>query len=164
MAKDAHDREDLLRDATGYVSRWEFRIPGVDHDLFSGFRAEDAWSLYWGQDEVIQFNVQRELRRAFWRGQLLAAYGRKLHWLRRQPTSSVRLTRDPLGTEEQSEFLSLWQSRLHQLVEALSNKTFRTLGQVATDRDAASLTEQWLRAWDDRHLALALHPGIGRKR
>ena len=66
MAKDAHDREDLLRDATGYVHRVEFTIPDRDELVFCGFRQCGAFSLYWTQADVLQFNSAGELRRAFW--------------------------------------------------------------------------------------------------
>ncbi len=102
MARDAQDREDLLRDATGLVSRVELNIPDLETDIVCGFRADGSLSIYWGQDEVVQFNAAGELRRGYWQGRLLATYRRQLVWLDRskQEGGRMRFVRKPFTVEE----------------------------------------------------------------
>ena len=72
MAKEVSDREDLIRDATNYRLRIEFRLPDVEPLLFAGQREGGAWSLYWGQDAVLQWNADFQVRRGYWQDRMLA--------------------------------------------------------------------------------------------
>lgn len=161
MAKDAHDREDLLRDATGYVARMEFRLPGVEPNVFSGFRDDGAWSLYWGQADVVQFNASGALRRAFWQDRLLASYQHRLHWLHRDGTARASLTREPLSEASQASFLQLWEDRLQQLQSTLAEGRHEVIGCVPADLDVTVMVVEWL-STHPAPLELAMHPGLKR--
>ena len=159
MAKDAHDREDLLRDATGYVERMEFHVPHVEQVLFSGFRDEGAWSLYWGQDQVVQFNQSGALRRAFWQDRMLGSYRHRLHWLLRQGSARAKLSREPLREDEQTSFLRMWEHRLQDLHAVLAGGRHDIVGCVPDGADVAQATLDWLTAHPPP-LQLAMHPGV----
>ena len=71
MALNEHDREDLLRDGKMMPLRGEAVIDGVV--VTAGFRNDGQLSLYFGQDEVFQFNSASELRRVYQSGNRYAA-------------------------------------------------------------------------------------------
>lgn len=160
MAKKTHDREDLLRDATGYVQRIEFNLPEIREPIFCGIRKCGAWSIYIGQDNVLQFNSDDQLRRAFWRDRMLASYRGVLHWLDRSDRR-VRLGRIPLTDSELAEFKSAAQGWLSNLHERLATQQYSVRGQFPV----GSNIEQQVREWLERHhayLEFAAHPGVGR--
>lgn len=76
MAKSAHDREDLLRDGKQMPIRGLTYVEG--NELFVGFRVMGQMSLYWNQDPVFQFNLAKQLRRVFFRGERYAAQDNQL--------------------------------------------------------------------------------------
>ena len=160
MAKQTHDREDLLRDATGYTRRIELRVPRVDPTVFCGFRPDGALSIYWGQDEVIQFNSSRELRRAFFDNRMLASYHHRLYWLNRSPTARTRLTREALPEQAAAAFLALWEQRCKMLLAALTDGTCDVLGQAPEDSEITGSFTDWLSTYSFP-FRLAMHPGAG---
>lgn len=159
MAKDAHDREDLLREATAYVKRMEFRVPDVEQVLFCGFRDNGAWSLYWGQDQVVQFNQSGAMRRAFWQGRVLASFRHRLHRLHRHRSARAKLSREPLSDEEQTLFLQMWEHRLKDLQTTLTGRRHDIIGCIPEDVDVSQSTLEWLIA-HAMPLQLAMHPGV----
>lgn len=89
MAKLVQDREDLLRDATGFSVRGKVLFENVE--WFLGFRNETAVSVYVDQESVFQFNRLGELRRAFFQGRRLSAERGSLVALRRVKDQESRL-------------------------------------------------------------------------
>ena len=158
MARDTHDREDLLRDAIGYVRRVEFTSPDRKEPVFCGFRECGALSIYVGQDNVLQFNTDGELRRAFWRDRILASYRRTLHWLDRSD-GQVRLTRTRLSDDDSSAFVASAKNWLRQLHQELAEKKLTIRGQVPEEADVAGQIFDWLRHRNE-DLCLAMHPGL----
>src|SRR5689334_1384312 len=71
MAREEHQREDLLREATALVERAEIRLPGCEAAIVVGFRRDGAPSFFFGDDFVVQFNPHHELRRGYWNGRLV---------------------------------------------------------------------------------------------
>lgn len=71
MAKQSHDREDLLRDGTAMPIRGRTMIG--ETEVFLGFRSDGQFSLYWDQDPVFQFDPLQQLRRVYIDGQRLKA-------------------------------------------------------------------------------------------
>ena len=65
MARDEHDREDLLAEARALVERVSLQIAGLEQPVFIGFRRDDSASFYLGADRVYQFTSEGQLRRAF---------------------------------------------------------------------------------------------------
>lgn len=163
MAKDAHDREDLLRDATGYVQRVELRVEGVKPEIFCGFREQGAFSLYWGQDEVFQFNADWALRRGYWQSRMIASYLHQLHWLNRDATEArAKLSREAFSNDQQAEFGQNLATRLRLLKRAIDEGTYEVLGQVPPDEQIIARLRGWLGRLDCNQLVLAKHPGVGR--
>lgn len=162
MARDSHDREDMLRDATGYRRRVELKLPDHRCPVFCGFREEGAFSLYWTPDDVFQFNASGELRRAFWRDRMLASYRRQLHWLNRNDTGRVRLQRVPLTDPEQIELLESLRSTLKKLDASLDANAFEVTGHHPANVDVMQDLREWLHT-NDGTVPLAMHPGVGRK-
>ena len=165
MAKYVEDREDLLRDASGYVQRVELRIPGVDHEVFCGFRDQGAFSVYWGQDAVFQFNSDGELRRAFWQARMVASYKRQLNWLAREAEPEVnsarmRLRRWQLSAEELAACVAFVGNCLTTLEEAISTGTHIVVGEFPANADVCGRISEWLDRQADT-VRFAVHPGAG---
>ena len=160
MAKDAHDREDLLRDATGYVQRVEFTIPDRDEPIFCGFRQCGAFSLYWTQADVLQFNSAGELRRAFWQHRMLASYKRQLHWLEKSE-GRVRLERTLLSERELEKFQSEAANWLQQVRNRLNSSAIANVEEFPTEGNVLQQVNKWLGC--NVELTLAIHPGLGKQ-
>lgn len=164
MAKDEHDREDLLKDATGYILRVELKLEDIEPVVFCGFRDTDAFSIYWGQDEVIQFNAHKAIRRGYWQGQMIASYLGQLHWLKRDPSQArTQLSRERFSPDEQERFLKLAQTRTAQMRSRLQSNAYALIGQVPADGDAVARILDWLLENQTAPFPLAKHPGAGRK-
>lgn len=163
MAKFKEDREDLLRDATAYAVRAELSCAGFPQSIFCGFRDSQAFSVYFGQEAVFQFNVQRELRRAFWQGQLLASYQRELHRLERPAVARMRMSRQSLSPEESLACMNFLTTSLAQLTSCLTSGAYELTGQFPEDADVVAQVADWLRVCP-RPIVLAMHPGVGRHR
>ena len=162
MAKDSHDREDLMREATGYVRRVEFTIAEREEPVFCGFRECGAFSLYWKQADVLQFNVDGELRRAFWKNQMLACYKHKLHWLQKSE-GRIRLGRTPLSDEESQEFLSVASSWMDEVRHIVKSQLIADVNEFPVNANVVVQVAEWLSEHDAK-LNLSMHPGLGKKR
>ena len=158
MAKERHDREDLLRDASAFAHRVEFRLPGHSETVFCGFRDNGAFSIYWTPDIVFQFNTTGELRRAFWRDRMIASYKQQPHWLISSDTDRVHLRRRELSEEELAEFVQLANDVIDRLRDSLAGNNYEVTGAVSSE-DVVARTRQWLQSATVR---FALHPGVGR--
>ena len=172
MAKDAHDREDLLRDATGFPDRVEFRLADVAEPVFCGFKEIGAFSLYWTADDVLQFNTACELRRAFWKDRMIASYKSVPHWLgSRQadapnaPADRVRLERQPFTDSEVAAFKTMTTTILKRLREAIRQHEYELTGSQPHGPEVLDRVAKWLEATlkRDDPVRFALHPGVGRK-
>ncbi len=172
MAKDAHDREDLLRDATALPERIELvvltdkevgnTLEPFEQPVFCGFREGDAFSFYWGQDTVFQFNVAGELRRAYWQERMVATYQRQLHWLSPDSSSGrLRLARTAFSEQESERFLAMAAQYVAAVEEALAKETATVVGCFPVDADVAGKVLRCLQEIDVTDLAV--HPGVGRK-
>lgn len=163
MARDAHDREDLLRDARGLSPRVELTVEpaeGPSFTLFAGFRGASA-SLYFGQDEVYHFNDRGELRRAYLADQLLKAEGGRLVAMHRERSATeVSLVSRPLTADEQWALLAELERRLAELAATLTADEFRVIGQAPEGGDAVERLRLWLA---DRQgvMVVARSPRVG---
>src|SRR5262245_54901015 len=119
MARDESDREDLLREATALVERIELLIDSHDsvtNPIVAGFRANGAFSVFFGKDPVFQFNSAGELRRAYCGGLLFKASRGWLCSLKRvRHANEVVLQRHDLTDHEQAEFVTQLNVRMTQL-------------------------------------------------
>ena len=80
MAINRQPREDLMREATAYHQRWKLRDAN-SLTIFVGVRSQGAWSIYFEEDPVYQFNADGKLRRAHFQEQNYAADQGKLNLL-----------------------------------------------------------------------------------
>jgi hypothetical protein len=145
MARRAHDREDLLREATALVARAELQVAGSAESVVAGFRRDGSFSVFFGVDPVYQFNSARELRRAFAAGLLYKAEQGRLVGLHRERTpTETTLLRRPLAAEEQQAFLAEARKRLEAFSSALRQQRFTVTGQVPSETDVIGRLRQWL--------------------
>jgi hypothetical protein len=147
MARQEHDREDLLREATAMVQRVELEVPAWPEPVFAGFRREGAASVLFGPEVGYQFNAAGELRRAFVHGVLYKAQRRRLASLtRHRQADQVVLLRHDLTDDETEQFLSAMSARLQSLVAALQRGDYRLVGQVPAEGDVVGRVRTWLAA------------------
>jgi hypothetical protein len=145
MAREEHDREDLLREATALVQRVQLIVPGCDDEVFAGFRREGSASFYFGQRCAFHFNSEGRLRRAFVAGRLLKAEQGRLVALRRNRTASeVELLRHELTDDETTALLKSCGDRLKLLRDALAAGTHQVVGQVPQGVDVVDKVLAWV--------------------
>jgi hypothetical protein len=162
LARDAHDREDLLRDARALSPRvqLEVSLPAGPIELFAGFRGESL-SLYFGQNLVFHFNDRGELRRAFAAELLLKAESGRLVAMRRERTEAeVTLLSRSLDDAEQRSLLEDLERQLRELGDALAANRYRVVGETPADSDAVGRLRNWL-AVHRSPVALAASPRVG---
>lgn len=161
MAREIHEREDLLRDARALVPRAMLRVEldGVTTDVFAGYRGESL-SIYFGDDPVLHFNRRGELRRAFLDGRLLKAdQGRLASLERRSSEAEAVLSRVDLDATQQRAWLQDAASLLDDLRAALAAGRWRLIGQMPEDGDAVARLQAWL---DGRaEVVVARSPRVG---
>lgn len=146
MARDAHDREDLLRDARGLSPRVQLKVTTANgvSELFAGFRGESL-SLYFGQDLVFHFNDLGQLRRAYVADQLLKADRGCLIAMRRERTEAeTSLVSRPLADDETRTVLIDLEQRLRELADAVAEGNYRIIGEVPADGSAMTRLQAWL--------------------
>ncbi len=160
MAREEHDREDLLAEATALVERAGIRIAGEAEVVF-GFRSGGSASIYFGAEPVYQFNTQGELRRAFVGDRLYKADAGRLVSLRRERTpEAVELRSSRLDEAAQQELLAEMRRRLHALASALRGGRFTLVGQVPPGADVVGRMVDWLQHFGER-TAVATSPRNG---
>ena len=149
MARQEHDREDLLREATAMVERAELQVSFWPEPVFVGFRRESSFSVYFGGDPVLQFNAEGEVRRAFFAGLLYKAETGQLVELRRERTErETLLLRRELTAAETTSLLARSTRLLNQLSEAIdgaNDTTVTVLGQVPSETDVLRRVKHWLK-------------------
>ena len=174
MARDAQDREDLLRDATAFVPRVQLRIFSGEEseEVFVGFRAQGAASIYFDQDPVFHFNSSGELRRAFVDEVLIKAERGQLVALRAERSAeAVTLRRHTMSVDEQQLFCQSAMRQLHKLQRAIAENQCVVVGHVdttdvgttASDQDAAAAIVARLAEYLQTlgTLAVAASPRVG---
>ncbi len=145
MARQEHEREDLLRDAVALVERAELRWPGAAEPLVVGFRRDGAASIYFGGEPVYHFTSRGELRRAYDAGLLYKSDGGQLVSLRRQRTpGEVQLLRHDLTEDEASQFFEELVKRMAELRDRVGRGTFTLVGQAPADADILGRIARWL--------------------
>jgi len=159
MAREIHEREDLLRDATALTRRVQLRIEDapVSQDVFAGFRTGQALSLYFGSDPAYHFDSSARLRRAYVDDRLIKAEKGRLVSLTRQ-TDSSQLLRHDFSEQEQTRFGETLQHRLVELAEALRNNRYRIVGEVSEDGTVVAQLGQWLEGF--RQMRFADSPNV----
>ncbi|HUY87369.1 MAG TPA: hypothetical protein VMV10_01415 [Pirellulales bacterium] len=161
MAREEHDREDLLAEATALVERAELRVAGFSDLLVVGFRRGGAASLYFGAEPAYHFNAAGQLRRACATGLLYKAERGKLISLeRRRAASQVQLVRHELTDEETASFLTALTADLLALDEALKHGRYERLRQEPAGADVVARIQAWCAA-HGRNVLVASSPRVG---
>lgn len=152
MARQVHEREDLLRDATALAPRVQLRLNSGE--VFAGFRSGDALSLYFDTSPVYHFNSRGELRRAFVEDRLLKAERGRLVALQPQRgVDSTELLRHELTPAEAEHFLRTLAEHLGRLRRTLDGGQYAVEGQVPTDGDALPRLVRWLSEFEALRIA-----------
>jgi len=158
MARQQHDREDMLAEATALVERASLKLPGYGEEIFVGFRTDGSASFYFGPERVYQMTSAGRLRRAFVGGLLYKAQRGRLVALRRQRTEArVDLVRHELSAGQQRDLVNAARQHLDTLREALHGGTFKLLGQVPGTADVAGRVRMFLERFAGP-LAIAASP------
>lgn len=145
MARQEHDREDLLAEATALVERVELLVAGESEPVVVGFRRNGSASAYFGAEPAFHFNAAGELRRAYDHGLLYKSEKRKIVSLKRERVpGEVRLVCHELTDEETRSFLLELVDRFTRLRSALTEGNWRLVGQVPASSDIVSRVRQWL--------------------
>ena len=147
MARAAHDREDLLRDARALVPRVQFHMQmgGGKMTVVAGFRGESL-SLYVNDDPAFHFNALGQLRRAFMADRLIKSEEGRLIAMRRARTDEeeVVLQAEEFTDSQQEQLLSDLARGLAEIKAALESGAAVIDGQVPPDGDAVERLIAWL--------------------
>lgn len=145
MARQAHDREDLLAEATALVRRAELITDDAPRPLVFGFRANGCASAYFSADWALHFNSHGALRRAYLDGRLITAERGALFALDRHRTSDeVELRRRPLSPAESAQLLVDAHDRLQALRTALATGAARIRRAVWEQGDPVREIAAWI--------------------
>lgn len=145
MARQEHDREDLLREATALVQRGQWLVAGLPVPVVVGFRRDGCGSIYLGGDEAYHFNTRGALRRAFVSGVLYKAERGALVAMRRQRRAdAVELCSRPLSAEETANFLQRMRDRVSCLADALARGTAVCTAAVPEEAPLVQRVRTWL--------------------
>lgn len=161
MARQAQDRENLLREATALVPRLMLKLNILDEpcELFAGFRG-NALSLYFDADPVYQFNSSRELRRAFVDNAIIKAVAGELHvWQPERTEREVAMNSRALNSAESKEYLANLLRRLTDLRETLLQGDFEIVGQVPAEGEGLARLQSWLDSLRTIEIAQAANVG-----
>jgi hypothetical protein len=146
MAREIHEREDLLRDAVALVPRVLIQVAlnGRRCEVFAGFRG-DSLSLYFGGDPVYHFNADGELRRAYLADQLVKAEQGQLVTLNRQrAVKEVLLERQTADPAAAQAIVDQMHCRLAELRSAMAAQQFECVGEAPTKGEALPRLVAWL--------------------
>ncbi len=163
MARETHDREDLLRDATAFVSRVQLKLPSSRSpvEVFVGFRSDGAASFYFDQDPVYHFNRSGELRRAFVDELLIKADSGQLVTMRREREGGeVAMVTRALTGEQQAQFCRHALQQLGELREALELGRATVEGSI-TDETDEDVVDRVMKYLDElREISIAALPRV----
>ncbi len=134
MARDQQDREDLIAEATGLVTRMEFTVPSFDGPIVIGWKRNRAFSIYLDQDPVYQFDAIFRLRRAYVKTRLYRSQGETIAELTRHQTpNQTILARIDLDLLSCAEFLQTMTSTLRSILQDISQNRFAMVAWISAD-------------------------------
>jgi hypothetical protein len=161
MARETHDRENLLRDAVALVPRVMMRVQmrGRSVEVFAGYRGESL-SLYFDDDPVYHFNDIGELRRAYVDGRLIKAErGQLVLLVRKQTECETVLVRHAAGEESDRRLVAELSAILHDLAAEVSDNRMEVVGQIPDDGDGVKRLSAWLTSHTTPVIAASPHVG-----
>jgi hypothetical protein len=161
MAREVHERENLLRDARALVPRLALRalIGGGEQEVFAGFRGQSL-SVYFGDDPVYHFNSRGELRRAYVDDQLVKAdRGRLIFLTRRESRSESVLARQAHDEGAQERLQARMKAALSELAGAITRREIQLLGEAPPGDNALERIAEWLATHPSPGVAASPHVG-----
>jgi hypothetical protein len=145
MAIEEHDREDLLRDGRMMPVRGEAILDDVT--VLIGFRSQGQLSLYFGSEQVFQFDQSQSLRRVYLHGRRYAAQqGQLIELVRQSRGGRVELIRREIGDEQLQCVLDATAACLDKLrvLDGPGELRWRVIG--ADESEFAAEVSRWLAA------------------
>lgn len=128
MAKQEFAREDLLRDGKNFRCRGEIALQGCK--VIVGFRDQDQFSLYCGEDPVFQFNADAELRRVFFDGAVYrASSGDLMRMIRASRGGRVVFDSSTVSGDLLQQIQSTFEQWSKMLRESLGSENWRVVGE-----------------------------------
>ena len=151
MARQEHDKEDLIADATVLVDRAEFRLASVTERgvclVTAGFRENGQLSVYFDQDPFYQFDEDGRLRRALEDGFLFRSQTVTLARMHREREGTrTMLVRHDLTADEVLAFRTRMREKLRDFAAALAADKLQRLRRVVVSDDFESLLRGRLQA------------------
>ena len=132
MAKQEFAREDLLRDGKSFRSRGEISLKGCK--VIVGFRDQDQFSLYCGEDPVFQFNADAELRRVFFDGVVYrASAGDLLRMIRASRGGRVVFDSSTVSGDLLQQIQNTFEQWSKSVSESLGSEKWRVVGESPGD-------------------------------
>lgn len=160
VARQEHEREDLLAEATALVERVEIELSSADSLVVIGFRRDGAASLYFGEEPAWHFNTACELRRAYANNRLYKAERGALVALDRVRTErEVQLIRRELTAEETKALLDGLQKNAIELAAAIDAKKYSLIGQVPPEAEVLARVRPLLESLAER-VTIAIGPRV----
>jgi len=152
LARQEHEREDLLAEATALVERVEIALtPETRPHIVIGLRRDGAASLYFGEEPAWHFNTAGELRRAYAHSRLYKAERGALVALdRRRTEHEVQLIRHELTSEETATLINRLRESVIELAAAIDAGQYRLIGQVPPEADVLTRVRPLLAALAER--------------
>lgn len=136
MAEQEHDREDIMREASGLPRRVELEFAG-SLTVVAGFRHRARFSVYVDQDPVYHFDADGRLRRAYVGGFLYRSHGDFLAQLSRRRSAEVsELVRTDVGGDDLHRFLGQMRDCCRRLHTAITADDMHVVAQVPSDDGA----------------------------
>ncbi len=145
MAREEHDREDLMAEATALVERVELTVAGFPEPIVIGFRRDGCASFYFGPDPAWHFNTRQELRRGYVNNALYKADRGRLTVLRRERTTNeVQLVSRHLTEPEHMLLVDALGESLATVKTQLASNKYRTGRQVPAGDSLVPRIVAWL--------------------
>ncbi len=153
LALEEQKREDLLREAVAYRRRlklaFQLQTPEVPQtaqavalsagacdltELFAGIRSDGSWSIYFGEEPVIQFTPAGELRRLFIDNRKYRVVAGKLVELTRSKRGGrIELIHQHISAEAERALRDRCLKLLQHALQMLKAGHFTQMGQVPAD-------------------------------
>lgn len=133
MAINPKQREDLMREATAYIRRALIRDAQTGESIFVGLRQNGGWSIYFGEDPVIQFDAQSRLRRLHFENQNYAANNGKLCLLQREQRGGRVEIQRIYSADAERRVLEDCHKRLRELAESMLRNAIEVVDRFPVD-------------------------------
>ncbi|MCC9656483.1 hypothetical protein [Rhodopirellula halodulae] len=156
MARQTHDREDLLAEGVNLPERARLRHLPTDREWLIGWRKDGGPAIYDGPDRVFQFNAKNELRRVYLDGEKFAAQDKSLCRMvrptasqqcqstdRAQSTERVRMQWQPLSPAGAERIAEEWATTRDSFLSSLESAAAERLARSNGDSSRKDSVYDW---------------------